>query len=192
MVVALACGLRSISRSSPRSVGGSGGVAAPARGCLRCPILRSAFHRLFEPLDRRIIARAVATHGDDHGVGRGANAWTRERRLTCKRHLKSLLFAQWAGLTSRRKIVTRLAAHSRSFRSFYHLNPRAACRSTVSDANADWPSAAFRDIATALVPIAAGALRQQSEAVIRLIEASPNRSKATVSPGPRRMPARAA
>ena len=85
------------------------------------PHLRSAFHRLLEPLDRRVIARAVAAHDGDHGVGRGDNAWT------CERHLKSLLFAQLAGLTSLRQIVTGLAAHSRSF---YHLNLRAPRRST--------------------------------------------------------------
>ena len=84
----------------------------------------SAFHRLLEPLDRRMIARAVATHGGDHGVGNGDNAWT------CERHLKSLLFAQWAGLTSLRQIVAGLGAHSQSF---YHLNLRAPCRSTLAE-----------------------------------------------------------
>ncbi|MGH6739728.1 MAG: DUF4372 domain-containing protein, partial [Bradyrhizobium sp.] len=74
-----------------------------------------------EPLDRRVIARVVAAHQGDHGVGRGDNAWT------CERHLKSLLFAQWAGLTSLRQIVARLGAHSLSL---YHLNLRAPCRST--------------------------------------------------------------
>ncbi len=128
------------------------------------PHLRSAFHRLLEPLDRRIIARAVAAHAGDHGVGWGDNAWT------CERHLKSLLFAQWAGLGSLRQIVAGLRAHSRSF---YHLNLRTPCRSTLSDANADRPAAVFRDIATALIPVAARALRQQGEALIRLLDATP-------------------
>src|SRR5271166_1624778 len=128
------------------------------------PHSRSAFHRLLEPLDRRMIARAVAAHGGDHGVGNGDNAWT------CERHLKSLLFAQWAGLTSLRQIVAGLGAHSRSF---YHLNLRAPCRSTLADANAERPAAVFRDIATGLIPIAAGALRRESEALIRLLDATP-------------------
>jgi putative transposase len=97
-------------------------------------------------------------------VGRGDNAWT------CERHLKSLLFAQWAGLSSLRQIVAGLRAHSRSF---YHLNLRAPCRSTLSDANADRPAAVFRDIAAALIPVAAGALRQQGGALIRLLDATP-------------------
>jgi IS4 transposase len=128
------------------------------------PHSRSAFHRLLEPLDRRVIARAVAAHGGDHGVGSGDKAWT------CERHLKSLLFAQWAGLTSLRQIVAGLGAHSRSF---YHLNLRAPCRSTLADANAERPAAVFRDIAMALIPVAAGALRQESEALIRLLDATP-------------------
>jgi putative transposase len=128
------------------------------------PHSRTAFHRLLEPLDRRVIARAVAAHGGDHGVGGGDRAWT------CERHLKSLLFAQWAGLTSLRQIVAGLAAHSRSF---YHLNLRAPCRSTLADANAERPAAVFRDIAMALIPVAAGALRRESEALIRLLDATP-------------------
>jgi hypothetical protein len=128
------------------------------------PHLRTAFHRLLEPLDRRIVARAVAAHGGDRGVGSGERAWT------CERHLKSLLFAQWAGLSSLREIVTGLSAQSRRF---YHLNLRAPCRSTLAEANTDRPAAVFRDIATALIPVAAGALRQESEALIRLLDATP-------------------
>ncbi len=128
------------------------------------PHLRTAFCQLLEPLDRRIIARAVAMHGGDRGVGGGARAWT------CERHLKSLLFAQWAGLTSLREIVAGLGAHSRRF---YHLNLRAPCRSTLAEANADRPAAVFRDLATALIPVAARALRHESEALIRLLDATP-------------------
>jgi len=77
----------------------------------------------------------------DHGVGRGDNAWT------CERHLKSLLFAQWAGLTSLREIVAGLAAQSHSF---CHLNLRAPCCSTLADAGAKRPASVFRGIAAAL------------------------------------------
>lgn len=128
------------------------------------PHLRTAFHQLLEPLDRRIIARAVAAHAGDRGVGGGERAWT------CERHLKSLLFAQWAGLTSLREIVAGLGAHRSRF---YHLNLRAPCRSTLAEANADRPAAVFRDLAMALIPVAAGASRQESEALIRLLDATP-------------------
>jgi len=128
------------------------------------PFIPTAFQRLLEPLDRRMIARAVAAHNGDHGVGRGANAWT------CERHLKSLLFAQVAGLASLRQIVTGLEAHSRWF---YHLNLRAPCRSTLSDANAERPAAVFRDIALALIAAATGWLRRDGEALIQLLDATP-------------------
>jgi len=111
-----------------------------------------------------MIACAVAAHGGDHGVGRGDKAWT------CERHLKSLLFAQVAGLTSLRQIVTGLGAHGRWF---YHLNLRPPCRSTLSDASAERPAAVFRDIVLALIPAAAGALRREGEAFIRLLDATP-------------------
>jgi IS4 transposase len=128
------------------------------------PFMRSAFARLLEPLDRRVIVRAVHEHGGDHGVGRGDKAWT------CERHLKTLLFAQFAGLESLRAIVAGLGARGASF---YHLNLRAPCRSTLAQANAGRPAAVFRDVAMALIPVAAGVLRRESEAVIRLLDATP-------------------
>jgi putative transposase len=126
--------------------------------------MRSVFARLLEPLDRRVIAGAVRAHGGDRGVGRGTKAWT------CERHLKALLFAQVAGLDSLREIVVGLGAQAPSF---YHLNLRAPARATLSDANAARPAAVFRDIAMALVGVAAGALRHEGEALIRLLDATP-------------------
>ncbi len=93
------------------------------------PDLRSAFHQLLEPLDRRIIARAVAAHAGDRGVGSGERAWTGGRRL------RGVLFAQWAGLTSLREIVAGLGAQRRRFCHLNryhlnrcHLNRRAPCQ----------------------------------------------------------------
>lgn len=128
------------------------------------PFMRSAFSRLLEPLDRRVIARAVRAHEGDRGVGSGDNAWT------CERHLKTLLFAQFAGLRSLRQIVEALGSQSAAF---YHLNLRAPCRSTLSDANAQRPAAVFAAIAEALLPVAAGALRRDGEALIRLLDSTP-------------------
>jgi putative transposase len=50
---------------------------------------------------------------------------------------------------------------------------RAPCRTTLSDANAARPAAVFRDIARALVPLAARTLRQESDALIRLLDSTP-------------------
>jgi putative transposase len=80
--------------------------------------MRSAFARLLEPLDRRVVARAVRQHRGDRGVGTGEHAWT------CERHLKALLLAQFAGLNSLREIEQRLGSQAASF---YHLNLRAPC-----------------------------------------------------------------
>jgi IS4 transposase len=128
------------------------------------PFMPSAFARLLEPLDRRVMARLVAEHQGDRGVGKGEHAWT------CERHLKTLLLAQWAGLKSLREIVAGLEGHGACF---YHLNLRAPCRSTLSDANARRPAGVFGAIAAALVPVAAGALRGESEALIRLLDSTP-------------------
>lgn len=128
------------------------------------PFTRSVFSRLLEPLDRRVIARAVAAQGGDHGVGRGDRAWT------CERHLKALLFAQFAGLGSLREIVAGLRGQGPSL---YHLNLRLPCRSTLSDAGAARPAAVFRDVAQALMAIMAGTVRREGEALIRLLDATP-------------------
>src|SRR4029077_1026925 len=105
------------------------------------PFMPSAFARLLEPLDRRVMARLVAEHQGDRGVGKGEHAWT------CERHLKTLLLAQWAGLKSLREIVAGLEGRGACF---YHLNLRAPCRSTLSDANARRPAGVFGAIAAAL------------------------------------------
>jgi len=144
------------------------------------PYTPTAFQRLVKPLDRRVVARAVAAHDGDRGVGRGDNAWT------CERHLKSLLFGPLAGLTSWRQIVTGRGAHSRWF---YHLNLRAPRRSTLADANAERPAAVFRDIVRALIAVAAGARRGDSAALIRLLDATPIARNGEASRGPRPMPA---
>jgi putative transposase len=128
------------------------------------PFMPSAFARLLEPLDRRMMARVVRAHDGDRGVGSGDQAWT------CERHLKALLFAQLAGLRSLREIVAALGGQRPAF---YHLNLRAPCRSTLSDANAHRPAVVFRDIAAALVALAAGTARRQAEELIRLVDATP-------------------
>jgi DDE family transposase/uncharacterized protein DUF4372 len=128
------------------------------------PYSPTAFQRVLEPLDRRSIARAVAAHDGDHGVGRGDSAWT------CERHLKTLVFAQLAGLTSLRAITAGMAAHSRWF---YHLNMRMPARSTLADANAARPAAVFGDIARGLIAIAGRQLRREGEAFIGLLDSTP-------------------
>lgn len=128
------------------------------------PYSRSAFAETLEPLDRRVLRKIVEQNDGDHGVGRGANAWT------CIRHLKALLFAQLAGLTSLREIVEGLSAHPGGL---YHLDLRAPCRSTLSDAQANRPAAVFRDIAQWLMAQASRTIRREAGPLIQLVDATP-------------------
>lgn len=128
------------------------------------PFAPSAFHRLLEPLDRRLMNRIVAGHGGNRGVGDGEKAWT------CQRHLKAMLFGQFAGLNSLRELEQGLCA---SPQSLYHLNLRAPRRSTLSDALALRPCAVFRDICEALMVRVSRAVRQEGKELIQLVDASP-------------------
>ena len=124
----------------------------------------TAFQRLLEPLDRRVLQRLAAAHAGNRGVGEGAGAWT------CQRHLKALLFAQFAGLDSLREIEQALRARPAAL---YHLGLRPPCRSTLSDASAQRPAAFFRALCEQLMRQMGRALRQEGEALIRLLDASP-------------------
>lgn len=128
------------------------------------PYSRSVFAQVLEPLDRRILHRIVERHDGDHGVGRGANAWT------CIRHLKALLFAQLAGLNSLREIEQGLSAHPGGL---YHLDLRVPRRSTLSDAQANRPAAVFRDVAQWLMAQASRTMRREAGTLIQLVDATP-------------------
>ena len=128
------------------------------------PFLPTAFHRLLEPLDRRVLKRIVAEHRGDHGVGAGDSAWT------CERHLKALLFAQFAGLKSLREIVEALSARPAGL---YHLGLRAPRRTTLSDASAARPAAVFRDLSSFLMGQLTRSSRQEAQTLVRLLDATP-------------------
>lgn len=128
------------------------------------PYLPSAFQRLLEPLDRRVVNRIVEQHQGNRGVGGGDAAWT------CQRHLKALLFAQLSGLKSLREIVEGLAAQPAAL---YHLALRPPKRTTLSDASAARPAAVFGEIADHLMARMGRGTRQEGEALIRLLDASP-------------------
>jgi hypothetical protein len=128
------------------------------------PFIPSAFHRLLEPLDRRVLSRIIEAHRGNRGVGSGELAWT------CQRHLKALLFAQFAGLKSLREIEEGLAAHPSAL---YHVDLRPAKRSTLSDASAARPAAVFREIAEQVMASLGREARREGQAFIRLIDGSP-------------------
>ena len=128
------------------------------------PYCSTSFQRLLEPLDRRVVNRIVAAHDGNRGVGDGDHAWT------CQRHLKALLFAQFAGLTSLREIEQALSARPAAL---YHLGLRPPPRATLSDASAARPAAVFRDLCTDLAGRATRRLRRDGQALIQLLDATP-------------------
>jgi putative transposase len=128
------------------------------------PHFPSALNRLLEPLDGREMRRIVAAHDGDHGVGSGPRSWT------CVRHLKTLLFAQFSGLSSLRELCDGMAAQPASL---YHLGLRLPRRSTLCDALSQRPSAVFRDICGSLLGKAQRTIRGEGAALIELLDASP-------------------
>lgn len=123
----------------------------------------SVFGRVLEPLDRRAVSRAVAAHDGNRNVGEGEGSWT------CQRHLKALLFAQLAGLSSLREIVEALSSRPTAL---YHLAMRPPRRSTLSDASAMRPAAVFADICRDLMAKASPRMRRDGNALVRIIDAT--------------------
>jgi hypothetical protein len=110
------------------------------------------------------VKRIVDEHNGNRGVGEKDGAWT------CQRHLKALLFAQFAGLKSLREIEQALAARPAAL---YHLGLRLPRRTTLSDASANRPAAVFRDLCQSLMGTLARAPRQEGQELVRLLDASP-------------------
>jgi putative transposase len=128
------------------------------------PFRLSAFGRIVEPLDCRQVHRIAKRHDGNRGVGNGDRAWR------CDRHLKALVFAQLADLTSLREIEAALSACRKAH---YHTGLRPVQRSTLHDALSSRPANVFRDVAIALMPLVDRSLRKEGGALVRLIDASP-------------------
>jgi len=128
------------------------------------PFIPTAFHRLLEPLNGRFLRGLVARHDGNRGVGEKPGAWT------CERHLKTLLFAQFAGLQSLREIEQALSSQPRAL---YHLGLRRPCRTTLSDASAHRPLGLFKDLCEQFIAQAGRQSRLEGNALIRLLDASP-------------------
>lgn len=128
------------------------------------PYFRTAFQQLLEPLNGRMLKRLAKSHNADRGVGSGDNGWT------CARHLKALLFAQFAGLESLREIEQGLASKPEAL---YHLNLRPPRRSTLSDASKARPAAFFREVCERVMGNMARRPRAEGKALIQLLDASP-------------------
>jgi IS4 transposase len=101
----------------------------------------------------------VSAHGADADV----------RKLSTKRQLLALLYAQLSGASSLREIETGMASHEARL---YHLGGSAVKRSTLSEANRGRPVAVFSGLLAALLKQAHRGLRQAMQESIYLIDAT--------------------
>lgn len=128
------------------------------------PFRVTAFARIVEPLNCQQLHRIAERHDGNRGVGNGPRAWR------CDRHLKALVFAQLADLTSLREIEAALSAQRRAH---YHTGLRPVRRSTLHDALSSRPAEVFRDVANALMRLVDRSLCEEGAALVRLVDASP-------------------
>jgi len=93
----------------------------------------------------------------------------RVRRLPTKSQLIAMIYAQLAGATSLREIVTGMA--SQSIR-LYHLGAKLPKRSTLADANRERPSELFTDLLALMMARAHRGLRRTLAETTYLIDAT--------------------
>ena len=93
----------------------------------------------------------------------------RVRRLPTKSQLIAMIYAQLAGATSLREIVTGMA--SQSIR-LYHLGAKLPKRSTLADANRERPSELFTDLLALMIARAHRGLRRTLAETTYLIDAT--------------------
>jgi len=119
----------------------------------------SVLHEVLKHLPRDEFARLVEKHGSDNRV----------RSLSTLSQLVALIYGQLSGAVSLREIEGGLKSHEDKL---YHLGVTAARRSTLSDANALRPAAAFADLFAMMVNQAQAGLRRKTRECIRLIDSS--------------------
>jgi transposase len=93
----------------------------------------------------------------------------RVRRLSTKTQFTALLYGQLSGALSLRALVSSFASHARRL---YHLGVKPVARSSLSDANAERPSAVFTALFAALVARAQPKLARAIGECILLLDAS--------------------
>ena len=119
----------------------------------------SVFHAIQKHVPWSAFDAAVTRHGSD----------ARVRTLTTKSQFLALLYGQLAGIPSLRGIVEGLKSHSAQL---YHLGAEAPARSTLSDANAQRPSAVFADLFGELLDRATPGLRRKIGETTYLIDST--------------------
>ena len=119
----------------------------------------SVFHDVLKWVPWAEFDRLVATHRADYRV----------RRLPTKTQFIALLYGQLSGAASLREIVGGLESHAARL---YHAGGRPVSRSTLSDANAQRPSAVFGELFAAMVAQAQRGLRRAVGDAVYLIDST--------------------
>lgn len=119
----------------------------------------SVFHDVLKWVPWSEFDRLVASHRADYRV----------RRLPTKAQFVALLYGQLSGAASLREIVGGLESHAARL---YHVGGRPVSRSTLSDANAQRPSAVFGDLFAAMVAQAQRGLRRAVGDAVYLIDST--------------------
>ena len=119
----------------------------------------SVFHDVLKWVPWGEFERLVSAHQADYRV----------RRLPTKAQFIALLYGQLSGAASLREIVGGLESHAARL---YHVGGRPVSRSTLSDANAQRPSAVFADLFAAMVAQAQRGLRRAVGDAVYLIDST--------------------
>lgn len=123
------------------------------------PHHNSVFHGLLKHVPWDAFDRLVEEHGAD----------ARVRQLTTKGQLVALLYGQLSGAASLRAIVAGVRSHQARL---YHLGGETVERSTLSDANAQRPSAVFAGLLEHLIARAGRGLRRKLAETTYLINST--------------------
>ena len=119
----------------------------------------TVLHDLLKRIPWAEFDRLVAAHGADRRV----------RTLPTKSQLIALLYGQFSGSTSLRSIESGLASHSARL---YHVGGRPVARTTLSDANAQRPSAVFGALFATMAGQAHRGLRRALGEAVYLIDST--------------------
>jgi len=119
----------------------------------------SVFHSILKHVPWDDFDRLVEEHGAD----------ARVRQLTTRSQLVALLYGQLSGASSLREIVAGLESHAARL---YHVGAGAVRRSTLSDANAQRPSAMFAELLALMMKQAHRGLRRKLAETTYLIDST--------------------
>jgi len=119
----------------------------------------SVFHSLLKHVPWADFDRLVDEHKADERV----------RRLTTKSQFAALLYAQLAGISSLRQLVSEMQSHKGRL---YHLGAQAPRRSTLSDANTLRPNGLFGELFAVMLQQVNRGLRRKVADTTYLIDST--------------------